>query len=210
MRPAAQRVRAGVRFGVAIGLAGLCAHADAHAPFKGAGVLYSGLLHPLTSLDEILPIIAFALLAGQQLYAHRSEWMTGAFLVAFVAGATCAWWMPGVQAVPLLNLAASVMLGVLVLVAWSPPAAISYVLAVGFGMSLGYASGLSPADGLPVLPFTLGLATGITLVVGYVSMAAFHALSRQRGWLTVAVRVAGSWIAAVGILVLANSLRHTP
>ena len=43
----------------------LPAPALAHAPLAGGGDFYAGLLHPLTDLPAILPLLALALLAGR-------------------------------------------------------------------------------------------------------------------------------------------------
>src|SRR3569833_1114397 len=62
--------------------------AQAHA-LKGVGDFYSGMLHPLTSLDFVLPLIALALFVGQQ-RRQAAIWALGAFPISVMAGAATA------------------------------------------------------------------------------------------------------------------------
>jgi urease accessory protein len=60
--------------------------ASAHA-LKGVGDFYAGMLHPLTSLEFVLPLIALALFAGQQ-RREAAIAALGAFPISLMAGAT--------------------------------------------------------------------------------------------------------------------------
>ncbi len=54
---------------------------------------------------------------------------------------------------------------------------------------------------------TLGLAGIVTALFVMVALAAAMVVALRAGWARIAVRVMGSWIAAVGLLLLGWSLR---
>lgn len=74
-------------------------------------------------------------------------------------------------------------------------------------MTYGYANGAAITPNLSPAVFIPGLATAALLALGY-SMAGTACLLRLKpAWLPIAVRVADSWIAAVGILVFGMMVR---
>jgi urease accessory protein len=189
--------RAGATLGLAFGADVACAHVAS----AQAGAFYAGLLHPLTAPEHVLPMLALGLLAGQR-GLNESQGVLLAFVVALAAGAGLA---PGGTApgwIALLNVGSLVVIGGLVAAAWRCPTALLYALALGFGATHGYANGAArPLDGSPPI-FVLGLVAATLLTAGY-GLVVSDALQRLKpNWPRVAVRVAGSWVAAVGILVL--------
>ncbi len=187
--------------GVALGLALAAEAACAHVASAQAGAFHAGLLHPLTAPEHVLPMLALGLLAGQH-GLNEGQGVLLAFVVALAAGAGLALNQPGSDGILLLNLGSLVLIGGLVAAAWRLPTALLYALALGFGMTHGYANGAALPPNLSPLIFTLGLVAAALLAMGY-GLAVSDALLRLKpNWPRVAVRVAGSWVAAVGILAL--------
>jgi urease accessory protein len=117
-------------------------------------------------------------------------------------GASLALLRPALGWVPLLNLGSAVLLGGLVAAAWRLPVALLYALALLFGMTHGYANGAAITPTLSPTVFILGLVIASLFVLSYSIAGTDYLLRLKPVWLRIAVRVAGSWIAAIGILVL--------
>jgi urease accessory protein len=191
--------------GVGAILCGTAAEALAHSAARGIGDFYAGALHPLTSLEHILPFLAFGILAGQQ--GQKAEPVLAAFAAALLAGAALSLWLPGTPWISVANLASSVAFGGLVALARPLPGALFYAIAVGFGLTHGFANGEGMAEGGKAYLFIPGVALAGLVATAYGLIATDWLLRRRTGWITIALRVAGSWIAAIGILVLAVGAR---
>lgn len=189
------------RVGVALGLALAAEAACAHVASTQAGAFHAGLLHPLTAPEHVLPMLALGLLAGQH-GLNEGQGVLLAFVAALAAGAVLALNQPGSDGILLLNLGSLVLIGGLVAAAWRLQTALLYALALGFGMTHGYSNGAALPPNLSPPIYILGLVAAALLAMGY-GLAVSDALLRLKpNWPRVAVRVAGSWVAAVGILAL--------
>jgi urease accessory protein len=174
--------------------------AFAHSLSNRFGDFYGGMLHPVTALEHALPIFALGLLAGQQ-GARAARWVLLVFPLALLLGATLATVAPALSWVSLLNKASFALLGALVAGAWRLPLPAVGGLAALFGLSHGYENGMAMTPDVAAHLFVPGVALIGFLLAALVS-AATLALSARAEWLCIAVRVAGSWIAAIGILML--------
>jgi urease accessory protein len=189
------------RAGAAAGLLLFATQAHAHSAARGIGDFYAGALHPLTSLEHVLPFLAFGILAGQQ--GQKAERVLAAFCLALLAGAALSLWIPGNPWVSVANLASSVAFGALVALARPLPGMLFYAIAIGFGLTHGFANGEGMAEGGKPYLFFPGVALAGLVVTAYGFITTDWLLRRKIGWVRIALRVAGSWIAAIGILVLA-------
>jgi urease accessory protein len=192
------------------GCAALCllaipTHGYAHTAAKGAGDFYAGLLHPVTALEHILPFVTLGLLAGQQ--GAKAQGTVLVFALTLMAGAALALWVPSVPYVGLVNILSAVLLGGLVAAAWRLPLVLLYGMTVLFGLSHGFANGTAMSEGLKPYLFIPGVGLAGLLATAYGMITADFLLRQKANWMHIAVRVAGSWIAAIGILVLATSAR---
>lgn len=184
--------------------------AAAH-PIKGVGDFYAGALHPLTSLDFILPLIALALFAGQQ-RREAAIAALGVFPIALMASAatiavvhlsstslprTAEWLGPAVMSVT----------GICVALSWRAPINAAAALFGICGFILGATQGfeISPTTSAP--KFILGVGCTGLIVTAY-GIGLVRRL--QRPWTHIAVRVAGSWVAAAGLMVLALTRSQAP
>jgi len=176
--------------------------AAAHLVNTRFGNFYDGMLHPLTAMEHMIPWLALGLLAGLQPRAGR--WMLLAFPVGLALGTVLAVAVPGFGFVTTVNLGSFILLGACVALALPLPPALLAALAGLLGVSHGYANGLAMnAETNPWL-FTPGAVTVGYLVV--VIVAAITAIAANKwGAARIAVRAAGSWIFAIGILMLGTS-----
>jgi hypothetical protein len=178
--------------------------ARAHLVNSGLGPFYDGVSHLAVTPDDLLPALAIALLAGQRgagagratLFALPGAWLAGGLAgLAWPAAGSASW----IAAIPLLALgglvAAEVHLHPGVVVA----------LAIGLGLTHGYLNGAAMAHArLGVL----GLAGTVAMLGAVVALAAALVVAIRVPWGRIAVRVAGSWIAAIGLLALGWALRR--
>jgi urease accessory protein len=173
------------------------ARAFAH-PMKGVGDFYAGMLHPMTAIECILPMVALSLLAGQQ----RRRTAIGiliSFPLACVVGALLGLNISVPHSVAILNIAAMAVLGILVAINRTLPFHISIAVSSILGLTIGWANGGELTPETSAYRFIPGLALAGLLVVTY-GIGIVRRLNAP--WAQIGIRVAGSWIAAVGILVL--------
>lgn len=184
-----------------VGLA--CAPAEAHLNATGMGPAYDGLLHFLTSPEDLVPALALALLAGlrgaaygrRAMFTLPAAWLLGSLLGSSVAAASTG--MLGASFWFLL-------LGGLVVADAKLSLRAMTALAALLGLVHGYLNGTGMGLSLFALVAALGVAAAVFAVV--VLVAALVVQLRAQ-WARVAVRVAGSWIAASGLLMLGWTLR---
>jgi len=172
--------------------------AAAH-PMPGVGDFYAGMLHPVTAIEFLLPMIALGLLAGQQ-NRRSAITMLACFPAALAVGAVLANPSHVPSVVGWVNLGSMAALGLLVAAARPLPAGISVALSFLVGLAIGVANGAELGGQLSDYRFVLGLALAGLMLVSY----GIGCVRRLRApWMLIGFRVVGSWIAAVGILVLA-------
>ena len=168
--------------------------------------MLGGVLHPFVTPAHVLVLLALGLLIGQRLRRYfNSLTMAFAPAAAIALAMTTAHWIGAVPAAVLVAL--SLVLGGLV--AWDRdlPQLATGVLAVAAAVAIGLDSGLDP--GSQSSPVKTLLGTWIGLCVGLANIAYYTSLAAESGrkWLTIAIRVAGSWLVAISLLMLAFSLR---
>jgi len=172
--------------------------AAAH-PIKGVGDFYAGMLHPLTALDFLLPWIALALFAGQQ-GRKGALLVLSIFPAAILLGASLALTIPQPGWLLIANVAVIPLLGLAVALASAYPISLVAMLAVVVGLIQGMANGAEITAATSPRQFIPGLATVAALVISY-GIGIVRSLKTP--WTRVAVRVVGSWIAAIGIMICA-------
>lgn len=200
-----------IAFGFGLAPKGVHAHA-----LGDINDFYGGLLHPLITPEHLLAIIVVGLLTGQQGSSRDQSvaWLM-TFALALASGALLAWriglvvdvdvmigWMNAQPLITLLNFASLVVLGLLLALGWRLPSLLVYALAVVFGLTHGVANGVEITANMAIYQFVLGLMAGTALVGLYSMVLADFARHRASDWPSIALRVAGSWIAAIGLLIL--------
>jgi len=187
---------------VTLGLMASPGSAHAHLVTTGLGPVYDGLLHFALAPEDLVPVLALAALAGLRGTAHGrrvlfvlpTAWLLGGLLGLSI----------GVGASPLAPVASFLLLGVLVATDARLPLAAISALALILGLLHGYLNGVAMAG--PGLG-ALGVIGVVICVFTLTALVTSLVVPLQVVWARVAVRVAGSWIAAVGLLLLGWTLR---
>ncbi|MGD0617129.1 MAG: HupE/UreJ family protein [Bryobacteraceae bacterium] len=186
-----------MRSRILLALLFLPACASAH-PIQGVGDFYSGVLHPILSLEQLLPIVALGLLAGQQ--GRDAAVRVMALLPAGMIAGACAgisWAVPTFLAP--VNAASIALLGALVAGAWRLPKFALPALAPMLGVLYGMPDGAEIGGAIEAYRFIPGVGLAGFLIVAY---AAGLVRGLKAPWTRIAVRVGGSWVAAIGVMVL--------
>ncbi len=198
MNPAHRRwsLSAGIAAGL-LALTALPRAAEAHLVTTGLGPVYDGIGHLLLSPEDIIPVVALALLAGLRGPA-AGRWalflLPLAWLLGGIAGVYAGWTIT--FPIPAISL---LLLGILVAADLRLPTTLIAGLAVALGFAHGAINGSRfqpPSTGILAL---IGMAVLLFVVIAV--LAAFI-ITLRRWWARIVVRVAGSWIAAIGLLML--------
>jgi urease accessory protein len=176
--------------------------AYAHMMNTGFGPFYDGLTHLFVTPEDLLPAIALALFAGLRgpaagravLWALPPAWLTGCSVVAAAAGV--------VATTPAVSGVTTFLAGALVAADLPLPIAAAGSVALALGLVSGAVNGVELANA-PAMT-AAGIAAALFVLV---ALVAGHAASIRAPWARIAIRVAGSWIAAIGLLTLGWSLR---
>ena len=188
---------------VAGGLLLLPATSDAHLMTTGLGPFYDGVSHFALTPEDLLPALAIALLAGQRgsrtgrlaLFALPGAWLLGGLLgLAF----------PTISSATALTTVSFLALGGLVAAdaRLRPEWVTALALVVGF--LHGYLNGAAMSQ---AKLGALGLVGIVSTLFVVVALAAALVVALRTPWARIAVRVAGSWIVAIGLLLLGWSFR---
>ena len=170
----------------------------AHLMNTGLGPYDDGLLHLFVTPEDLLPVLALALLAGLRGPAPGRL----ALFCLRRAGSPENSWARAIGPLasrPLAAAALTVALGALVAADRALFPAVVAGLAIVLGVLHGVWNGSELGRAAGAIGNALGVATAIFVVVALV--AAFVSTLRAP-WTRIAVRVAGSWIAAAGIFML--------
>jgi hydrogenase/urease accessory protein HupE len=181
-----------------IALLATAAPAHAHLVQTGFGAFYDGLAHVVLTPSDLLVVIALAFLAGQR-GTQAARWALFALPVAWLAGGLPGALLPGSSALPLLTTISFGLAGACVAFDARIRAAGIAGFATCAGLVHGYVNGATLAPGGASL---LGLSGAVTTVFCVFAILSAQVTTLQAGWTYIAVRVAGSWIAAAGLLML--------
>jgi hydrogenase/urease accessory protein HupE len=185
-------------------LAGLAASpVHAHLVETGFGAFYDGLAHVAVTPADLLVVVAIALFAGQR-GRGAARLALFALPVAWLAGGLVGARWPEATVWPLWTTLTFAVAGALVAVNVKLRNAGVTLLAVVAGLLHGLVNGATMAPGGSA---PLALAGAITAIFCATAILSAEATALPAGWPRVAVRVAGSWIAAAGLLMLGWLLR---
>ncbi len=167
---------------------------------SAAQVFLAGLLHPLLAPAHALALIGLAALAGS---AKRRGGNVAAFALGIVGGLVAV--ARGIGETPANDvlLAAAAICGLATAALPHVPAWIAVLSALVVGAAIGLDS---PPEVISLRDAVLMLAgVGCGGILAFAFLAAIAA-EAARLWQGVPLRVAGSWIAAIAVLVLALRL----
>jgi hydrogenase/urease accessory protein HupE len=165
------------------------------------GPVYDGIGHLLLTPEDLVPVLAIALYAGlrgavagrRTMFLLPCAWFVGG-LAGWVVNATTSFPVPAVSFLILGGLVAADL--------WIPAAAVT-ALAIVLGLVHGFMNGPVLREGAG----TPGLVGIMVVLFVLVSLASALVVSLSKPWTRIAVRVAGSWIAAIGLLIFGWAMR---
>ena len=176
--------------------------AEAHLISTGLGPVYDGVTHLVLSPEDALPTLALAVFTGLRGNGHARYAVLAlplAWFIGGIVGAAAGTAVPNAIAwLPLLALGGLVATDVRMSVAMTT--ALALIVGAGLGLANGGAMAQAGAG-------LRGVAGSTAAVFVIATLAAAAASASHAGWLRIAWRVAGSWIAAGGLLLLGWSLR---
>jgi len=178
--------------------------AHAHTTIKGLGEFANGIVHPLTTPAHVLILLGLGLLAGQHPPLNLKPLMlVFAPLLAIALALTTTGLVQSVYPPILICLALG--LGALVALAVPVPPLASRTLFALAALAIGFDSAVESNSTAAVVKTLLG--TWLIVVFVVCDLAYYVSLGAGKKWIAVGIRVIGSWIIAISLLVLAFSLR---
>jgi hypothetical protein len=184
-------------FGILVAASAIApAPAHAHLVETGFGAFYDGIAHVAVTPADLLVVVAIALLVGQRgrdaarlaLFALPVAWLVG--------GAVGARW-PSATALPLLTTLSFAIAGALVALNARIRDVGVAALAIAAGLLHGLVNGATMA---PTGSVELALAGAVSAIFFLTAILSAEVTALPAGWPRIVVRVAGSWIAASGLL----------
>ncbi len=177
--------------------------ADAHLNTTGMGPIYDGLLHFLLSPDDLIPVLALALFAGLRgaAYGRRALFVTP---LAWLAGGLAGLSAMAAGSHPFLAAGWFLLMGTLLASDANLSLRSTTAIAALLGLYHGYLNGTGLGSSTTSAVALLGLVFGIFVLV---ALASAFVVRLHAQWARIAVRVAGSWIAASGLLLFGWAVR---
>jgi urease accessory protein len=170
--------------------------AAAHLVTTGMGPVYDGIGHLLLTPEDLVPAVAMALYAGlrgrapgrRALFSFPLAWLLGGLI-----GLTA-------QTMPVFPVTAFsfLLVGILVAADLRLPDNVFTGVAVSVGIMHGYFNGIALKAG----PGSLGLLGIMATLFVLVAIVGAFIVSLKAPWTRIVVRVAGSWVAAMGLLMI--------
>ena len=186
---------------VAIGLLFNHSYASAHLVTTGLGPVYDGIGHLVMTPADLVPVLTIALFAGlrgaapgrRALFVLPLAWFAVGLLGVVIEG------LPTFPAAGI----SFVVLGVLVAadLKLSPKWFTAIVIVVG--LVHGVLNGVALKEGAGILGL-IGIMATLFVIVALVSA---FIVSLKKPWTRIVVRVAGSWVAAIGMLMFGWLMR---
>ena len=190
--------------GIASGLAILLwpSISQAHLVNTGLGPFYDGISHLAMSPDDLLTALALALLAGLS-GARAGRNILFLLPPAWLLGGLFGLRMAQEVSLPLFSVLSFLITGALVALDRKLPLLLISILTCGFGFLHGFLNGTAMAAGGGSLAL-FGISLAVFVLISLVSALV---VSLKKYWARITVRVAGSWIMAIGLLMLGWTYR---
>ena len=177
--------------------------AHAHLMNTGLGPFGDGLTHLLVAPEDLLPVIALSLWAGLRGPVFGRA-VLFALPVAWLIGSAAGILLAPPSTLPVAETVLTIALGVLL--ATNRPLPLTWI--AGLAVLLGLLHGVLNSSEIPQASSGQISAAGVVVALfAAVSLLAGQAASMRLPWARVAVRITGSWIAAIGLLMLGWAMR---
>jgi HupE / UreJ protein len=169
----------------------------AHSPIMGIGGVLGGALHALLIPEHGLSLLALGLALGQQEQSARRAGIL-IYVIALTCGLVAAAFAVGETLAADVLLAATGILGLLVVAMWTPTYLV-WLLAAIAGLTIALDSRPEVASNGEAIRMLLGSGFGAVVSLAIVAEVSFLLRSNAQ---RIVARVMGSWITAIAILVL--------
>lgn len=177
--------------------------ANAHLVNSGLGPFYDGLAHLFLTPEDVLAVVVLSLVAGLGgkpcgrivLFVLPAAWLTGALAGRMI---------PLAAGVPIVNASLLIVLGALVAADRRVPLTIVAGVALACGLLIGCFNGVALAPAGSSSLAAAGIGCGVFVIV---SLVAGQVAALEKEWTRIMVRVAGSWIGAIGLLMFGWAAR---
>ncbi len=178
--------------------------ANAHLVNSGLGPFYDGIAHLFVTPEDMLAVIALALLGGlggtrcgrAVLFVLPVAWLAGALagrMTPVSSGGT-----------PVMSATLLIALGALVAADRRLPLGLVASAALTCGLLHGWFNGVALAAAWSSGLAAVGIGCAVFVIV---ALVAGQVAGFQKEWLRIMVRVAGSWIGAIGLLMFGWAMR---
>jgi urease accessory protein len=195
------RSLAGTAGSIAAALAAMLpGSAEAHLATTRFGDFYGGALHLTTAPEHALALLALGLLTGLQ-DPRNGRWVIAAAPLGLLAGAAAAVLLPLGMPATAVAMALLTALGLLAALAWRVPLLPLAGLGLVVGLLHGYQNGLAVTEATVAVLFVLGIVAGGLVCLAVIAAGAVAA-RQQVAWGAIGLRAGGSWIAAIGVMML--------
>jgi urease accessory protein len=197
------RRRSGLLAGLGV-FGTLVSTAHAHLTVEGVGDLGNGALHPLMTPAHVLVFLSLALLIGQRVPLDLKTPLrvfapvSAAALLLTLTGRVTGVYQP-------LLIGIALLAAVLVALEVNVPRIVCVVLCAAAACGIGLDSGIDSGSTLAVFKTLVGTWLSLNAAVFYLAVCASNGAGKK--WARAAIRVLGSWIIAISLMVLAFSLR---
>ena len=180
--------------------------ASAHGAVPGIEGFYQGLVHPFVEIGEVLAVIVIGFIIGRHDKAVRGNaWP--AYLGALILGMLAGLLVPRPEQISLVPWALGLVGGVIVAIHRKLPHRLLYAIAITAGALAGLVATPDGGEWRDIAFTAAGGLTGLLLALFYAIAAAIW-IDRHRRWpwLQIGLRILGSWIAAICVLMLALAI----
>ena len=178
--------------------------AEAHLNATGMGPVYDGMAHFLLSPEDLVPVLALALVAGLRgaTYGRRALFvLPTAWLIGGLVGLS----EPATNGNAVVSALWFLLLGGLVAADVQLPLVVATLLAVLLGLDKGYLNGAGMGRPETAVIALTGLTSAVFVMI---ALASAFVMTLRAQWARMAVRVAGSWVFAIGLLMLGWASRE--
>ena len=171
---------------------------------EGAGELGNGALHPLMTPVHLLILVGLALLLGQQVPLDLGKRLrvfapVSALALLFTVSGT----VKEIHPPGLIGLA--LCIAILVALGKKLPRFTPEVICVLAAVGIGFDSAVDTGGLGNILKTLTGTWLAVNALVFYIAICASNGADKQ--WARAGIRVLGSWIIAISLMVLAFALR---
>jgi hydrogenase/urease accessory protein HupE len=176
-------------------------NASAHLVTTGLGPVYDGIGHLVMTPEDLIPVLALALYAGlrgqepgrRALFVLPLAWFVGGLLGVIIEG------LPTLP-VPAISF---LILGVLVAADLNLSQKFFTAIVIMVGFVHGVLNGVALKEGAGILGL-IGIMVTLFVIV---AIASAFIVSLKKPWTKIVVRVSGSWVAAMGMLMFGWMIR---